>query len=425
MCKTQGHGQRCSRRSRLKRRPKGDGRRHQDRARRDAAAGARVDGSVTLIHWNVGGLNGLLNGKDAEARKALLKLVAEEAPDVLAISEHKLSEEKKAAGEKALLDLVPGYAAHWAICTAKKGYSGVVCLVKDGTQAAVLEVDTVGALHEGRTITLALDGLSVVAAYVPNSGQSLDRLSYRTDTWEPAMLAHLQKLEATAPCVLFGDLNVAHLDADIWNVGAKHLVKSAGTTPQERAAFGKLLDAGYVDAFRHLHPDATGCFSYWSTRSGRPAPQPRPPPRLRRRLGVARRRGRRQGRLGGARLPGPRRVRTEWRPLPDPRDVQAEGVRASIGGWARTARACVRCREGWFTKVLDQSVTSTVLSLTHTGDSAHTSTHMQNWAAGSFTHDARLAVSRLARSRAERGPRARAYGARGGRRGSCWRSGSR
>ena len=131
-----------------------------------------------------------------------------------------------------------------------------------------MEVDTVGALHEGRTITLALDGLSVVAAYVPNSGQSLDRLSYRTDTWEPAMLAHLQKLEATAPCVLFGDLNVAHLDADIWNVGAKHLVKSAGTTPQERAAFGKLLDAGYVDAFRHLHPDATGCFSYWSTRSG-------------------------------------------------------------------------------------------------------------------------------------------------------------
>ena len=251
--------------SALKAKAKGDG----PIARGATPRPARVDGSVTLIHWNVGGLNGLLNGKDAEARKALLKkLVAEEAPDVLAISEHKLSEEKKAAGEKALLDLVPGYAAHWAICTAKKGYSGVVCLVKDGTQAAVLEVDTVGALHEGRTITLALDGLSVVAAYVPNSGQSLDRLSYRTDTWEPAMLAHLQKLEATAPCVLFGDLNVAHLDADIWNVGAKHLVKSAGTTPQERAAFGKLLDAGYVDAFRHLHPDATGCFSYWSTRSG-------------------------------------------------------------------------------------------------------------------------------------------------------------
>ena len=131
--------------SALKAKAKGDG----PIARGATPRPARVDGSVTLIHWNVGGLNGLLNGKDAEARKALLKkLVAEEAPDVLAISEHKLSEEKKAAGEKALLDLVPGYAAHWAICTAKKGYSGVVCLVKDGTQAAVLEVDTVGALHE-------------------------------------------------------------------------------------------------------------------------------------------------------------------------------------------------------------------------------------------------------------------------------------
>ena len=68
-------------------------------------------------------------------------------------------------------------------------------------------------------------------------------------------------------------------------------------------------------------------------------------------------------------------------------------------------------------KVLDQSVTSTVLSLTHTGDSAHTHTHMQNWAAGSFTHDARLAVSRLARSRAERGPRARAHGSAGRKKG--------
>ena len=127
--------------SALKAKAKGDG----PIARGATPRPARVDGSVTLIHWNVGGLNSLLNGKDAEARKALLKkLVAEEAPDVLAISEHKLSEEKKAAGEKALLELLPGYAAHWAVCTAKKGYSGVVCLVKDGTQYSVAEVDSVG-----------------------------------------------------------------------------------------------------------------------------------------------------------------------------------------------------------------------------------------------------------------------------------------
>lgn len=53
------------------------------------------------------------------------------------------------------------------------------------------------------------------------------------------------------------------------NVTAKHIPKSAGTTPQERAAFGELLkECKMVDAFRHFHPDATGCFSYWSGRAG-------------------------------------------------------------------------------------------------------------------------------------------------------------
>ena len=83
------------------------------------------------------------------------------------------------------------------------------------------------------------------------------------------MRAHLKKLSATKPVVLLGDLNVAHLDADIWNVTAKHIVKSAGCTPRERAAFGQMLEEGpYVDCFRHLFPEATGAFSYWSTRSG-------------------------------------------------------------------------------------------------------------------------------------------------------------
>jgi len=69
--------------------------------------------------------------------------------------------------------------------------------------------------------------------------------------------------------VLLGDLNVAHLDVDIWNVTAKHIPKSAGCTPREREAFGVLLEDGpYIDCFRHQHPDAVGIFSYWSTRSG-------------------------------------------------------------------------------------------------------------------------------------------------------------
>ena len=84
------------------------------------------------------------------------------------------------------------------------------------------------------------------------------------------MRAHLRALgDQKKPVVLFGDLNVGHLDADIWNVTAKHIPKSAGLTPRERAAFGQMLEEGpYVDCFRQLWPEASGCFSFWSTRSG-------------------------------------------------------------------------------------------------------------------------------------------------------------
>ena len=58
----------------------------------------------------------------------------------------------------------------------------------------------------------------------------------------------------------------------VWNEGAKHLAKSAGTTPEERASFEEQLNAGYVDAFRALHPNAKGQYTYWSQRAGNRAP---------------------------------------------------------------------------------------------------------------------------------------------------------
>ena len=140
----------------------------------------RATNGLVLVHWNVGGLNGLLTGKSAVERKALLvNMVEKEQPDVLAISEHKLQQSKVEAAEspqppspspspdrgrglapdperepdpnpkveaaeKALLALLPGYTPHWAVCTAKNGYSGIVALVREGLTPSV-ELDTVCA----------------------------------------------------------------------------------------------------------------------------------------------------------------------------------------------------------------------------------------------------------------------------------------
>ena len=69
----------------------------------------------------------------------------------------------------------------------------------------------------------------------------------------------------------FGDFNAAHLDADIWNLNIhKDVEKQAGTTPEERQSFGKMLtECGLVDSLRLTlgGDDVLGHFSYWSQRA--------------------------------------------------------------------------------------------------------------------------------------------------------------
>ena len=66
------------------------------------------------------------------------------------------------------------------------------------------------------------------------------------------------------PVVICGDLNVAHKEIDLANPKANR--QSAGFSDEERNAFSRLLDAGFTDSFRHLHPDTTQVYSWWSYR---------------------------------------------------------------------------------------------------------------------------------------------------------------
>jgi exodeoxyribonuclease III len=107
----------------------------------------------------------------------------------------------------------------------------------------------------------------LINCYVPNSGDGLVRLGYRVDEWDPYIVSYLKELRKVKPVIYAGDLNVGHLDLDIYNPTAKHISKQAGLTPQERASFGDMLAQGFFDALRHLYPEAKGQFSYWSQRT--------------------------------------------------------------------------------------------------------------------------------------------------------------
>lgn len=117
---------------------------------------------------------------------------------------------------------------------------------------------------EGRTITCEFEKFYLTTCYVPNAGMKLERLDYRVTEWDLDFQKFIQDLEATGKPVIFsGDLNVAHGDIDVHN--PKGLKKCAGFTDKERESFGKFLELGYIDTFRHLHPEEKQ-FSFWSAK---------------------------------------------------------------------------------------------------------------------------------------------------------------
>jgi exodeoxyribonuclease-3 len=115
-------------------------------------------------------------------------------------------------------------------------------------------------------ITCEYDGFYLVNAYVPNSKGDLSRLSYRYDSWDPAIREYLIELRAKKPVVYCGDLNVAHQEIDLANPKTNR--KNAGFTDEEREGISNLLAEGFLDSFRHLHPEKTDAYSWWSYRAG-------------------------------------------------------------------------------------------------------------------------------------------------------------
>ena len=145
----------------------------------------------------------------------------------------------------------------------KKGYSGTAVFTKMQPLAVTYGLGIPEHDNEGRVITCEYEQFYLVTVYTPNAQTELARLDYRM-SWEDAFREYLQALDAKKPVIVCGDLNVAHKEIDLKNPKANE--RSAGYTIEEREKFTRLLEAGFTDSFRHLHPDLTGAYSWWSYR---------------------------------------------------------------------------------------------------------------------------------------------------------------
>ncbi len=203
---------------------------------------------MKYVSWNVNGLRAVVGKNFCETFNAL-------DADFVCLQETKMQ-----AGQ---LDLsFPGYQAYWNYAE-KKGYSGTAVFTRQTPVAVTYGMGIAEHDHEGRIITLEMADHYLVCVYTPNSQDGLRRLDYRMQ-WEDDFRAYLIGLDRRKPVVVCGDMNVAHQEIDLKNPATNR--RNAGFTDEERGKMTVLLGSGFVDSFRHLHPDARDRYSWWSYR---------------------------------------------------------------------------------------------------------------------------------------------------------------
>ena len=228
---------------------------------------------MKLISFNVNGIRAI-TGKSKNGEKSgdvnnnvLTALIEEQAPDVLCFQEIKTQSAADLAWLKAYFPYV------YISVAQKKGYSGVALLSKTEPEWMTegfdeFDEEIIGEYkerefsQEGRILTAKFPTCIVVTVYTPNSQPELARLDERV-AWESVLRMYLLQLQQSYECpvILCGDLNCAHKEIDLKN--PKTNKKSPGFSAEERQELQSMIDMGFVDSFRSLHPD-TVKYSYFS-----------------------------------------------------------------------------------------------------------------------------------------------------------------
>ena len=200
---------------------------------------------MKIVSWNVAGFRAVL-------KKGFEEFFDNINADIFCIQESKVNEDQFNFTKE-------GYDMYLNPAE-KKGYSGTLIYSKVKPISISYGMGIDKHDHEGRIITLEFNDFYLVNEYVPNVKRDLSRLDYRM-VWEDDFRKFLKKLEESKPVVVCGDFNVAHNEIDIKN--AKANIGNAGFTYEERGKFSELLDAGFIDTFRYLHPEEVK-YSWWS-----------------------------------------------------------------------------------------------------------------------------------------------------------------
>jgi exodeoxyribonuclease-3 len=204
---------------------------------------------MKLVSWN-------LNGIRAVEKKGLSTILEHINADIIGFQETKAQDDQVLEALKE----VSGYHI-FSNSAVKKGYSGTAILSKKEPIKVTYGLGIEEHDQEGRLICAEYEDFYYITVYVPNSGNGLVRLKYRTK-WDNDLLEFVNKKDK--PVFLCGDLNVAHQELDLKNPKSNYN-KTAGYTQFEIDGMTNYINSGFTDTFRHFYPQEIK-YSWWSYR---------------------------------------------------------------------------------------------------------------------------------------------------------------
>lgn len=210
---------------------------------------------MKIISWNTNGLRATIKNGDFDP------LFKKYKPDIICLQETKCRPDQ--ITEEILNHR--NYHSYFSYPTLKKGYSGVAIYSKEKPSKVEYGIGIPGLDDEGRTIVAYYKKLIIINCYFPNGGQGPHRLEYKLKFYD-AFLKFINKKRKAGYSIIFtGDINTAHTEIDLARPKANE--ENTGFLPIERAWLDEVVRAGYVDTFRHLHPNKKDMYTYWDQKT--------------------------------------------------------------------------------------------------------------------------------------------------------------
>jgi exodeoxyribonuclease-3 len=208
---------------------------------------------VKLVTYNLNGIRARL--------PRLIEYLAREAPDVVCLQELKCADDTLPIGDIE----AAGYQAVWH---GQKGFNGVAILAK-GAAPTLRQVGLPGDPDDShsRYIEADVDGVIVASLYLPNGNPiGTEKFVYKLKWMERLGVRAAELLALERPAVLAGDYNVIPEDRDTFSRRA--MANDALFQPESQAAFRRIVNQGWTDALRALHPDEPKLFTFWDYQAG-------------------------------------------------------------------------------------------------------------------------------------------------------------